>query len=93
MARIHPKDSRSASIRAIERWKRGATGLIMVALVAGATTGLVAAAILLALEWVGVEESWQGVVIVIVALVIAPWAMGHRPTLHAIGQLAEVPDN
>lgn len=92
MASSHQLDSPNQAVRAIERWKRGFTAVILVALamLPGAVAGsaLVAAVALLG------GSSWhQAIAIAVAVLVALPWSLGSRSALDSVGSLAKIVDD
>ena len=91
MKALERNDSPNPAVRAIERWKRGATVAILAIL--GCAPGLFAAMLAaLAAELLG-ASGWRSVTALIAFLLFAPWGLGQRFVIRQIGKLAAVADD
>jgi hypothetical protein len=92
MATLDKGDSSSAFVRAIERWKRGATALLLIGL-AVLLIVLICAIAVAGLKAVGATDGWEAAAIVFIAVFVLPWLGGNRQLLRTIGELADTPDD
>ena len=83
-------DSSNRLIRAIERWKRGTTALIIIAMMAGGTLVAIALPCYLIAQVTGWGD-WEGAT-AFLFLLTAPWTIGERAFLLHIGSIASVSD-
>ncbi len=86
-------DSPSRFVRAIERWKRGAIALLMVALIVGATGIAVMVLVKVASDAIDIGETWRALAIVLIPAALIPWIAGGRSFLRTIGRLATIADD
>lgn len=86
--RLSKLDSSSPAIRAIERWKRGLTALVILGVLLIASA-LIAGLVGWGISFLGTDEVLAGA---ITFIIIAPWMLGNRHSLRIVGNLATVAD-